>query len=245
MHIRSVLIFFALGLSMVYGADSIQGEWTVDLKATITVNYPTMKAENPNIADIDMMLKSASASKVQEKIVIDEKNINVLVGDKKVVYAIMDSWIDGDSAIRFVRAKAVDGVGHESLRTFIFAISGGNLKVYDVSVPRVMAKVYTSGVNADQNGDVMDFLETARKFESIYQAGSYDDDDGNGKGNYCFNADLLFGAAMGDAKALAFLSGLDPDLKRRGQFQYKALVNDGWKVTVVPEGTGNNAREVG
>lgn len=247
MRFCATLMMLVFGIVAVSGSesDSTYGEWTSDLRATIAANYVQMKADNPNIADMDTMIKSAVAGIIQDKLVIDSKAIIHLAGDAKTVYAVVDSWSENDSGVRFVRTKSINGLGQESFKTFVFSVVRGNLRVYDITASRVMTKLYADGAGSGRNEDVLSFLETFRKFEAVYQADSYDDDDGNGVGNYCFNADLLFGAAMGDAKAIAFLKGLDPDLKRKGQFQYKALVNDGWRVTVISEGTGNNAREAG
>lgn len=220
------------------------GRWNLDAQETVRENYPTMKAANAGTPDLDVLLKASASANTIDSVIIDQTKIDVLIADLRTSYLIVDSWQDDANRVRYIKTKASNAPGDDSLRYFVFGMTGDVLRWHDLRQGWRLSKIYRRDAGSGTAPNIEPFIsKTLFEMESTYQGGAYDDPDGNGIGSYCFNADLLFGAVMGDPHAMAFLKDLKPDQRRKAEMEYKVIVNGGWKVTIVPGGTDANARE--
>ncbi len=224
----------------------VAGEWVVNQVETVKANYAGMKAANPSIMDLESMTKAAAAVSISEKVIIEDARICLVQGPDKRVYSISDKWIEEPSGAHYFKTTMTDGIGHEYVRTFCYLLKSDGLKSVEIVNGTVILKILDKSAQQGGRKDIENFLNlTVREMETQFQAGGYDDEDGNGIGSYCFIPALLFGAAQGDAKVAAFMKDVKEDLKRKAQFEYKSIINDGWLVKIIPNGGGRNPKETG
>ncbi|GEM_PF-4955259 len=222
----------------------LSGRWNLDAQETLRQNYPAMKAANPRTPELDVLLASSAGVNVVDSLIIVENRVEVVVADLKTPYQIVESWRDIGSQAHYIKSKAENAVTDNVQRYFIFVVANDVLTWHELRKGSLLTKIYRRDIGGQgPPQDIVQFIDkTLRELQGIYQAGAYEDADGNGIGSYCFDSDLLFGVVRGLANE-KFLKDLNPDNRRKALFEYRQLVNAGWTVKILPVGTDANAKE--
>jgi hypothetical protein len=244
MNLLRAILIAGLACTLTAQDIDISGDWTADVAESLTANYPTQKAAHPELPELEVLLRASKENPQNERIIIDADKITKVIGPMKVVCTVLDAWTESDS--RHLKTRIVDGIGSERFQTFILRRDRERLLSYELVNNALLVKVFYKTALDGGAEAVIAFIDgSVRALETSFQAGGYDDDDGNRIGSYSFDPLLLSFAAQGDPKYERFMHDIGATRRRMALHAYRSVINDGWTVEISPNGANGNPAETG